>query len=490
MKNRVNKLTHLNFVNTYVQLPTEFYARLNPVSLQHPVLVSASESAAELIDLDITEFNHPDFLEYFSGHRLLPGSQPLAMIYAGHQFGSYVPQLGDGRALLLGEVRNKKGEKWDLHLKGSGQTPFSRQGDGRAVLRSCIREYLCSEAMHHLGMPTSRALCVIGSEEKVYRETVETGAMLLRLAPTHVRFGTFEYFFYRQQPAFVQRLADYCIEQYFPALIHEREKYYLFFKEIVNKTARLIAYWQAYGFAHGVMNTDNMSILGLTFDYGPFGFLDNYDAEFICNHSDPEGRYAFDQQPAVGLWNLNCLAYALSSLVSQDALIDCLNQYEIILIDTYSTLMRKKLGFAETMPADRELVVELFNQLQQSHVDYTNFFRGLGDYKVDEKPLGLRDLFVDLERFDQWIARYADRLRAENSPDNLRRTRMNQANPKYILRNYLAQAAIEKAEKNDFSEVNRLLQLLTKPYDEQPDMASYAASPPASGKKIQVSCSS
>ncbi len=486
----MRKLTELTFENTFIHLPETFYARLNPQSLSNPILVSASRSAAGLIDLDPNEFKNPDFVEYFSGSKLLPGSEPVAMAYAGHQFGSYVPQLGDGRALLLGEVKNKKGGKWDLHLKGSGQTPFSRQGDGRAVLRSCIREYLCSEAMYHLGVPTSRALCVVGSDEKVHRETVETGAMLLRLSPSHVRFGTFEYFFYRQEPNNVQQLADYCISHYFPEFREKTDQYSLFFKAIVERTAKLIAHWQAVGFAHGVMNTDNMSVLGLTFDYGPFGFLDNYDAEFICNHSDHFARYAFDQQPGIGLWNLNCLAHALSGLIAREALTSSLNQYESILLDTYRLLMRKKLGFQEEMPGDRELINALFHQLQQSHADYTIFFRQLGNFQLEQSTSELRNYFIDRERFDRWLMTYADRLRAEGSHDHPRREKMNRANPKYILRNYLAQIAIEKAQGGDFSEVNQLLALLEHPYDEQPEKESYAKPPPEWSKKIEVSCSS
>lgn len=227
---------------------------------------------------------------YFSGKRLLPGSEPTAMLYSGHQFGVYVGQLGDGRAILLGEVRNQRAEKWDLHLKGAGFTPFSRDGDGRAVLRSTIREYLCSEAMHGLGIPTTRALCIIGSDAKVWRETIETGAMLVRMAPTHVRFGSFEVFYYRRQHEHLACLADHVIEQYFPHLVGVGDRYVRFFAEVVRRTAELIAKWQAVGFAHGVMNTDNMSVLGLTLDYGPFGFMDDYDSGFICNHSDHHGK--------------------------------------------------------------------------------------------------------------------------------------------------------------------------------------------------------
>src|SRR5262245_37901908 len=287
-------LETLSFDNTYACLPEAFYAKLNPTPFSEPpYLVNFNPAAAELIDLDPNEVKRPEFAGVFGGSLLVPGMAPLAMIYAGHQFGVYVPQLGDGRAILLGEVKNERGEKWDLHLKGAGLTPFSRDGDGRAVLRSTIREYLCSEAMQALGIPTTRALCIVGSDDKVYREQVETGATLLRMAPSHVRFGTFEIFYYRKQYDWLKVLADFVIDGHFAHLRGATDKYARFFVEVVERTANLIARWQAVGWAHGVMNTDNMSIIGLTLDYGPFGFMDNYDAGFICNHSDHNGRYAF-----------------------------------------------------------------------------------------------------------------------------------------------------------------------------------------------------
>ncbi|MEW6613804.1 MAG: protein adenylyltransferase SelO family protein, partial [Pseudomonadota bacterium] len=293
-------LEDLDFDNSFARLPEPFYSRVMPTPVPAPELLSYNETAAALLDLDPREAQRPEFVEYFSGNRPLPGSEPLAALYAGHQFGHYVPQLGDGRAILLGEVRNRAGERWELQLKGAGRTPYSRGGDGRAVLRSTIREYLCSEAMHGLGIPSTRALCIVGSELEVYRESVERGAVLLRLAPSHVRFGSFEVFFYRDQHAELKLLADYVIERHYPELADGDDRYVRFFQEVVLRTARLLAQWQAVGFAHGVMNTDNMSILGLTLDYGPFGFLDRYDPGFICNHSDHAGRYAFDRQPQIG----------------------------------------------------------------------------------------------------------------------------------------------------------------------------------------------
>src|SRR5579885_2905453 len=344
MQSRLRRLEELQFDNAYARLPDAFHRRLAPTPFTAPsYLVSFNAEAAALLDLDPKEAERPDFIDYFTGRRRLPGSDPVAMVYAGHQFGVYVSQLGDGRAILLGEVRNQDGASWDLHLKGAGLTPFSRDGDGRAVLRSTIREYLCGEAMHGLGIPTTRALCIIGSEEKVWRESIETGAMLVRLSPTHVRFGSFEVFYYRRQFEHLARLAEYVIGEHFPHLAGRSNRYAELFADVVAWTARLIARWQAVGFAHGVMNTDNMSILGLTLDYGPFGFMDEYDPGFICNHSDHHGRYAFDRQPSIGLWNLSCLAQALLPLAPKEALKAALESYEPTLNRLYLDLMRAKL---------------------------------------------------------------------------------------------------------------------------------------------------
>ncbi len=511
-------LEGLAFDNTYARQPEAFYSKLNPTPFSDPpYLVSFNPDAAALLDLDPGEAGRPEFPQCFGGGLLMPGSEPLAMLYSGHQLGVYVSRLGDGRAILLGEVRNEAGQKWDLHLKGAGQTPYSRDGDGRAVLRSSIREYLCSEAMHGLGIPTTRALCIVGSEDKVYRETAETGAMLVRLAPSHVRFGNFEVFYYRRQHDHLARLADYVIEHHFPHLLSRPDKmdktdqYVGFFQEVVTLTARLIAKWQAVGWAHGVMNTDNMSIHGITLDYGPFGFMDEYDPGFICNHSDHHGRYAFDRQPYIGLWNLSCLAEALLPLASKEPLKAALDTYESTLNRDYTALMCEKLGLHQQKAEDGTLVTDLLSLMQRSRADYTNVFRALGscvtrthsaterEGKTEGGPGGeaprctneyLRDMFVDREAFDAWTARYRDRLLSEGSRDDERLVRMSRVNPNYVLRNYLAQHAIEKAQQRDYSEINRLLDLLRDPYTDRPDMEPYAAAPPDSGKHLIVSCSS
>ena len=305
----------LPFANSFAALPPLFYSAVQSTPLADPHLISFNADVAALIGLDPAQAQHVDAAGYLSGNVSLPGAQPVAALYAGHQFGHYVQQLGDGRAMLLGELDNG----WELQLKGAGPTPYSRGSDGRAVLRSTIREYLCSEAMHGLGIPTTRALSIVGSPQPVYREQVETAAVLTRVSQSFVRFGSFEVYFYRGQKEALRTLADYVIARHYPHLVDAADKYPRFLREVVLNTARLMAHWQAIGFAHGVMNTDNMSILGLTLDYGPFGFLDTYDPGFICNHSDETGRYAFKQQPDIGAWNLTRLAQALTPLMEIDA---------------------------------------------------------------------------------------------------------------------------------------------------------------------------
>jgi uncharacterized protein YdiU (UPF0061 family) len=482
-------LDTLKLDNTFARLPEFFHTRQPARGLDNPHLVAASAATARLLDIDPAALTSPEFVDYFSGSRPLPGSEPLAMVYAGHQFGQYAGQLGDGRGLLLGEVVTDHG-RWDLHLKGAGRTPYSRFGDGRAVLRSSIREFLCSEAMTALGIPSSRALCVIDSDTRVQREQIEHGATLLRVARSHIRFGHFEHFHYTEQPELLRTLADYTIDRHLPEFSGRSERYAELLRYATLRTATLIAHWQAVGFAHGVLNTDNMSIVGETFDYGPFGFLDEFDPGFICNHSDERGRYSFERQPSIGLWNLNALAHALSTLIDVDSIRAALQLYEPQLIAEYTRLMRGKLGLADERAEDTPLLGELMELLAHNRSDYTLFFRSLCDFDETAALCGLRDDFVDRARFDQWAARYAERLRQQDLPRAQRAAGMRNANPKYILRNYLAQQAIGKAEQGDYSEVQRLHALLQKPYDEQPEYEIYAAPPPDWGRHLEISCSS
>lgn len=490
-------LEDLKFDNTYARLPEAFYDRCGVGAFPDPYLVSVNPQVAELIGLDPREATRGEFLQVFSGQAPLADMTPLAMGYAGHQFGVYVPQLGDGRATLLGEVRNGARHTWDLQLKGAGPTRYSRGGDGRAVLRSSIREYLASEALHGLGIPTTRALAIIGSDMPVYRETVESAAILVRVAPSHVRFGSFEFFYHQGQHDRVAQLADYVIEHHFPDLVDGSDRYLELLREVTRRTARLLAQWQAVGFAHGVMNTDNMSMLGLTLDYGPFGFMEAYDPGYVCNHSDHGGRYAFERQPQIGLWNLGCLAHAMLCLLNGDEEAaaeqarSVLDEYGPEFAHSYAELMRAKLGLRERREGDADLTARLLELMRTSRVDYSIFFRALGEFRPGQRNETLRDMFLQREAFDTWAEDYAARLAQEGSADSERRDRMHKVNPKYVLRNYMADIAITKATvEKDFSEIDRLLRLCQSPFEEHEDMIEYAGLPPEWANQIVVSCSS
>lgn len=479
----------MQFNNSWFNELPGFYTALNPTPLKNPRLLVYSMSLAQELGLDKSWFTQ-DKAAIWSGETLLPGMQPLAQVYSGHQFGVWAGQLGDGRGILLGEQQLSNGRKVDWHLKGAGLTPYSRMGDGRAVLRSTLREFLASEAMHSLGVPTSRALTVIASDEPVYRETAERGAMLLRVAESHVRFGHFEHFFYLGQQQKVQQLADYVIAHHWTELMGQQQRYLLWFTDVVKRTARLIAHWQSIGFAHGVMNTDNMSILGITLDYGPYGFLDDYQPDFICNHSDHQGRYAFDNQPAVGLWNLNRLAHALSGLLSTDQLKMALAEYEPELMRAWGERMRAKLGLLTRHKEDNNILTGLLALMTKEGSDYSRTFRLLSDTEQQSSRSPLRDEFIDREAFDRWYEGYRQRLLLDEKSDSERQQLMKSVNPAIVLRNYLAQQAIEHAEQDDISVLTRLQQALARPFDDAPEFADLARRPPDWGKKLEVSCSS
>ena len=458
-----------------------------PNGLQEPVLVSASRQLAEQLGLDIEQLDSPEFLQLMAGHVHSDNLNPIALVYSGHQFGVWAGQLGDGRAITLGELE-KDSALWDIQLKGAGTTLYSRFADGRAVLRSSIREYLCSEAMHGLDIATTRALALVDSQTQVYREEVESGATVCRVAQSHIRFGSFEHFHYRNQPDAVKALADYVIQRNFPQWVGEDNQYYLMLQNCVLKTAKMIAQWQSVGFNHGVMNTDNMSIIGDTIDYGPFGFLDAYDPTHICNHSDNQGRYSFKNQPSVGLWNLNALATALTSLISNEDLVRALKQYEPEFLNQYRTIMAAKIGLEEYQPQDEQLINQLLEIMQTNNVDYTIFFRQLADYSADNPSI--RDQFIDRGSFDTWADKYRQRLQQQSSSEQQRHQQMQSVNPKYVLRNYMAQAAIDAAQQGDYTEVNLLLEVLQAPFAEHPQAEKYAGLPPDWAEQISVSCSS
>ncbi|BCD85126.1 UPF0061 protein [Pseudomonas solani] len=486
----MKRLDDLQFDNRFARLGDAFSTEVLPDPLADPHLVVASPAAMALLDLDPAEVDTPVFAELFAGHKLWSDAAPRAMVYSGHQFGSYNPRLGDGRGLLLGEVVNDAGEHWDLHLKGAGQTPYSRMGDGRAVLRSSIREFLASEHLHALGIPSSRALCVTGSSTPVYREKKESGAMVMRLAPSHVRFGHFEYFYYTRQHEQLKTLGEHVLACHFPECLDADEPWLAMFRTVIERNAEMIAGWQAYGFCHGVMNTDNMSILGITFDYGPYAFLDDFDANHICNHSDDSGRYSFSNQVPIAHWNLAALAQALTPHIAVEALREALELFLPLYQAAWLDRMRRRLGFTQAEDGDEALVQRLLQLMQTSAVDYSLFFRRLGDSAPEQAVAMLRDDFVDLAGFDAWAAQYVERAAREGDDQDARRQRMHAVNPKYILRNYLAQRAIEAAERGDYSEVRQLHAVLARPFDEQPGMESYAERPPEWGKHLEISCSS
>ncbi|MBW3694510.1 YdiU family protein [Vibrio sp. T187] len=479
----------VSFNNRFITLPAAFYSHVNPTPLEQVRWLTWNQPLAESLGLPSSPENTPELLEAFSGSSIPQEFDPIAMKYAGHQFGAYNPDLGDGRGLLLGQVINKQSQTLDLHLKGAGKTPYSRMGDGRAVLRSTIREYLCSEAMAGLNIPTTRALAMMESETPVYREKQEKGALLVRVTESHIRFGHFEHFFYTNQMSELKLLADKVIEWHFPECQDSDNPYTTMFNLIVDRTAEMIAKWQAYGFAHGVMNTDNMSILGQTFDYGPFAFLDDYNTQLICNHSDYQGRYAFNQQPRIGLWNLSALAHSLSPLIDKGDLEAALGQYEAQLGSYFSQLMRQKLGLLTKQAGDSKLFDSMFELMSQSRVDYTRFFRGLSDLDTQESETVV-DLFIDRPAASMWLESYLSRCELEPVSAAERCVEMRKVNPKYILRNYLAQLAIDKAEAGDASELNVLIKLLAAPFDEHPEFEAYANLPPEWGKEMEISCSS
>jgi uncharacterized protein YdiU (UPF0061 family) len=468
-----------------------------PTPLPAPYFVAASPSAAALVGLDPAELSHEDFVAVFSGNGVPPRAQPLAAVYSGHQFGHWAGQLGDGRAILLGELATADGPM-EVQLKGAGMTLYSRMGDGRAVLRSSIREFLCSEAMAALGIPTTRALMVTGSNKSVIRESIESAAVVTRMAASFVRFGSFEHWSYSNRHEELRVLADYVIDAFYPELRGTENPYLALLAEVTERTGRLIAHWQAAGFMHGVMNTDNMSILGLTLDYGPFGFMEAFDVDHICNHTDQGGRYSYSNQVPVGHWNCYALGNALLPLIKdKDAAQAALDGYIDAYGEQFDALMHAKLGLKTVQEDDRALFDDMFQAMQASHVDFTLFFRKLSDLRVEvfdgdrlEADAPLRDLFIDRPAFDDWAMRYRTRLRAEGSQDGERQAAMRRANPKYVLRNYLAQVAIEKAQNGDYSEVAKLLAILQRPFDEQPEHEAYAALPPDWAEHLEVSCSS
>ncbi|AOS79144.1 MULTISPECIES: protein adenylyltransferase SelO [Hydrogenophaga] len=475
----------------FADLGPAFFTELPPTPLPEPHLVSLNAPLAQALGLDPARLRQDDAVRAFSGSLPIEGARPLATVYSGHQFGVWAGQLGDGRALLLGELDTPAGPM-EIQFKGAGRTPYSRMGDGRAVLRSSIREYLCSEAMHGLGIPTTRALIVTGSPQPVIRETVESASVVTRVAPSFIRFGHFEHFSANGLADELRRLADFVIDAFYPGCREAGGNPYARLLEAVSaRTADLLAQWQAVGFCHGVMNTDNMSVLGLTIDYGPFQFLDAFNPAHICNHSDHGGRYAYHRQPNVAYWNLFCLGQALLPLMDdQQQALDALEPYKTRFPAALTQRMGAKLGLADTREGDAALIEELMQLMAKDAVDFTILFRRLCD-ALEGAAEPVRDLFLQRESFDAWAARWRERLQAQPGFDAAATAAaMRRVNPRIVLRNHLAQIAIQRAEQGDFGEVDRLLKALSAPYDERKGEDDLAAFPPDWAQQIEISCSS
>lgn len=477
-------LDNLIFQTKYLSLDGEFYHITDPIPLDDPYLISFNPTAAKLIDLDNKSENDPRFVALLNGTFIPKNSRPFAMCYAGHQFGHYNPWLGDGRATNLGSVLG-----WNLQLKGSGETLYSRSADGRAVVRSSIREYLMSEAMHHLGIPTTRALGIIGSKTKVIRDRIEHAAIVMRMSTSWVRFGTFEYFYYNGEYTKLKMLAEYVISESFPHLKNDKERFFKMFCEIVERTAILIAKWQGVGFNHGVMNTDNMSIEGLTLDYGPYAMLDDFNYSYVCNNKDRLGRYSYGDQPNVSYWNLTMLSKALTPIISKEKMQQKLDDFgDFLYPNAYVNVMRNKLGLSVNLDDDVELIKDLVGTLQDIFVDHTLFFRTLSRYDGNRAPI--YDIAMDPVILDKWLILYDDRLSHETRTQEERQKAMLKNNPKYVLKNYMLEEAIILAERGDFSMVETLLHIATHPYDELPEFEHFAGDTPDEYKNIGLSCSS
>ncbi len=498
------------------------YTLVSPTPVAAPKLVAYSREVAWFLGLSEKACRSDEFAEVFTGNRLLPGMEPHATCYGGHQFGQWAGQLGDGRAINLGDVVNECGERWTLQLKGAGPTPYRRMADGLAVLRSSIREFLASEAMFHLRVPTTRALSLTLTGEKVMRDMfydghpkLEPGAVVCRVAPSFTRFGHFQILAARKELDVLKKLADHTLAADFPHLGEPSPGTYAkWFAEVCEKTAEMIVHWMRVGFVHGVMNTDNMSILGLTIDYGPYGWLDDFNPDWTPNTTDAHTRrYCFGNQPGIAQWNLLQMATAVYPLIGkQEPVQEALDLYQHRFNDGWRDTMAKKLGFAAFEPADQDLFHELNDLLAAVETDMTIFFRRLADLapggsppedRTDEELTApLQEAYYRPEqltpsirrRTGDWLRRYLHRLEKDWLPDAVRRRRMNRTNPKYILRNYMAQEAIDKAEQGDFSRIHELLDLLRRPYDEQPDREPFAAKRPDWARNhpgaSKLSCSS
>ena len=486
---------HFPFEHTYAALPANFFARVAPTPVASPRLIKLNRALAVDLGLDPDLLSTPEGAEILAGKRVPEGADPIAMAYAGHQFGHFVPQLGDGRAILLGEVIDKDGVRRDIQLKGSGPTPFSRRGDGRAALGPVLREYIVSEAMFKLGIPTTRSLAAVMSGENVMRETMLPGAVLTRVAASHIRVGTFQFFAARGDTDGVRRLADHVIGRHYPDLAQADRPYHALLDAVIARQADLIARWLLVGFIHGVMNTDNTSISGETIDYGPCAFMDEYNPATVFSSIDEMGRYAYANQPRIALWNLTRLAECLLPLFSDDK-DKAIEQAQFALgafaekfTAAYQAGLRQKVGLFTARDGDEALVQDLLDAMAKNQADFTLSFRRLSDVALDpadSEPV--RELFIDPTAFDPWMARWRQRIAEEPQSASERQSAMRYVNPAFIPRNHRVEAVIQAAVGDDFAPFEELLTVLSKPYDDQPEFAAYADPPEPHQRVHQTFC--
>jgi uncharacterized protein YdiU (UPF0061 family) len=487
---------HFPFQNTYAALPANFFARVAPTPVASPRLIKLNRPLALQLGLDPDRLASPEGIEILAGKQIPEGADPIAMAYAGHQFGHFVPQLGDGRAILLGEVIDADGVRRDIQLKGSGPTPFSRRGDGRAALGPVLREYIVSEAMFALGIPTTQSLAAVVTGESVVRETLLPGAVLTRVAASHIRVGTFQYFAARGDTDGVRRLADHVIGRHYPQLANADRPYFALLEAVIARQADLIARWLLVGFIHGVMNTDNSSISGETIDYGPCAFMDQYDPATVFSSIDEQGRYAYANQPRIALWNLTRLAECLLPLLSEDqdkAVAEAqtaLGEFAEKFNTAYQAGLRSKLGLSTARDDDPALVQDLLDAMAKNQADFTLTFRRLGDAALDPAAdHKIRSLFADPTAYDDWAVRWRQRTGAEPQDPAARRAAMREVNPAFIPRNHRVEAVIEAAvNRDDYAPFEELLAVLAKPFQDQPEFAAYADPPEPHQRVLQTFC--
>jgi serine/tyrosine/threonine adenylyltransferase len=487
---------HFPFQNTYAALPANFFARVAPTPVASPRLIKLNRPLALHLGLDPELLASPEGAEILAGKRLPDGADPIAMAYAGHQFGHFVPQLGDGRAILLGEVIDADGIRRDIQLKGSGPTPFSRRGDGRAALGPVLREYVVSEAMAALGIPTTRSLAAVMTGENVMRETMLPGAVLTRVASSHVRVGTFQFFAARGDTDGVRRLADHVIARHYPDAAKAERPYHALLEGVIARQAQLVARWLLIGFIHGVMNTDNSSISGETIDYGPCAFMDQYDPAMVFSSIDEQGRYAYANQPRIALWNLTRLAECLLPLFSgeqEKAVAEAqalLGEFSEKFTETYQSGLRQKIGLFTQRDGDEALVQDLLDAMAQNQADFTLVFRRLSDAARDpENDSEVRQLFAEPAAYDDWAARWRQRIGHEPQSAGDRSTAMRAVNPAFIPRNHRIEAIIDAAvNRDDYAPFEELIAVLTKPFEDQPEFAGYAEPPKPEQRVLQTFC--